>query len=75
LWAELLALTLGALSFVAAKDQGFELVLALLANVFKNRHEDRSRVTAPIRINLWKVRKLSGDVWDLQVQELSSRAA
>ena len=42
--AQLLALTLGALGLIAAEDQGFKLVLAFLADVFKNRHEDRSLV-------------------------------
>src|ERR1039458_1887237 len=43
--AQLLALTLGALGLVAAEDQGFKLVLAFLADVFKNRHDDHSRGT------------------------------
>src|SRR5580700_1495140 len=41
--AQLLALTLRALGLVAAEDQGFKLVLAFLADVLENRHEDRSR--------------------------------
>lgn len=40
LWGQLLAVALRALGFVAAKDQGFKLVLALLADVFENRHDD-----------------------------------
>ncbi len=43
LWAQLPAFTLGALRLVAAEDQGFKLVLAFPADIFKNRHEDRSR--------------------------------
>src|SRR5260370_31901264 len=43
--AQLLALAFRALRLVAAEDQGFKLVLALLANVFKNRHDHRSRAT------------------------------
>jgi hypothetical protein len=40
--AQPLALTLGALGLVAAEDQGFKLVLAFLADIFKNRHNDCS---------------------------------
>jgi hypothetical protein len=40
--AELLALTLGALGLVAPEDKGFKFVLAFLADVFENRHDDRS---------------------------------
>ncbi len=59
LWAQLLALTLGALGLVAAEDQGFKLVLAFLADVFKNRHDVAPvELTAPIRINLRELRKL-----------------
>lgn len=43
LCAQLLALTFGALRFVAAKDQSFELVLTFLADIFKNRHRVLSR--------------------------------
>src|SRR5260370_37577286 len=39
--AQLLALALRALRLVAAEQQGFKLVLAFLADVFKNRHDDR----------------------------------
>jgi hypothetical protein len=35
---KLLALTLGALGLVASENQGFKLVLAILADVFENRH-------------------------------------
>jgi hypothetical protein len=58
--AQFLALTLGALGLVAAEDQRFELVLAFLADVFKNRHDGHSRATdsVPIRINLCELRKL-----------------
>jgi hypothetical protein len=38
-------LALGALRLVAAEDQSFKFVPALLADVFKNRHDDRSRGT------------------------------
>src|SRR5258708_4884103 len=38
--AQLLALALGTLRLVAAEDQRFKLVLAFLANVFKNRHDE-----------------------------------
>ena len=38
LLAEALALTLGACGFLCAQSNGFKLVTALLADVFKNRH-------------------------------------
>ena len=38
LLAEPLALTFGAGSFLCPQNYGFKLVVALLADVFKNRH-------------------------------------
>jgi hypothetical protein len=38
LLAEPLALTFGARGFLCAQNNGFKLVVALLADVFKNRH-------------------------------------
>ena len=38
--AQFLALTLGALRFVAAEKQGFKLEMTFLADVFKNRHDE-----------------------------------
>jgi len=37
---QLFAFALGTLCLVAAEDQGFKLVLAFLADVFKNRHDE-----------------------------------
>jgi hypothetical protein len=42
LWLQLLALALWALGFLLAKDQRFELVIAFLADVLEDRHEENS---------------------------------
>lgn len=39
LWCQLLALTLGTLGFLAAINDRLKFVIALLADIFKNRHE------------------------------------
>ena len=47
LGSEFSALTRGAFRLVAAKHQGFKLVLTLLADILKNRHADSSRAANP----------------------------
>jgi hypothetical protein len=44
LLAQPLALALWACGLLASQDNGFKLVVALLANVFKNRHIRAARV-------------------------------
>ncbi len=44
LWRELLAVTLGAFRFLAAVNDRLKFMIALLADVFKNRHEKLLRL-------------------------------
>src|SRR5579871_1752140 len=55
---QFLALALGAFGFVAAKNEGFKLVLTFLADIFKNRHDvTLLRRAGPIKIEMWGLRK------------------
>jgi hypothetical protein len=63
---QLLALTLRTGGLIASEYQGFKRVLTILTNVFKNRHNDHSvQQILTIRIVPGKLRKLSGDAWNL----------
>jgi hypothetical protein len=44
LWRQLLAMAFGAFGFVTTKDQRFELVIALFADILENGHKRLLRV-------------------------------
>src|SRR5262249_10555894 len=55
LWGQFLAVALGALRFLGAIDQGFKFVIALLADVFKDRHGSPQKSRAPRKFHLLSI--------------------